>query len=212
MAELGEGSGSHAHGKKGPVRAKKQSTKVDMTPMVDLAFLLLTFFVLTSTFSKPKTMEITFPVPPPPGAPKPEMNVNGHTFLLTKDNRVFWYSGEFKEVPKNGLPATVLTEVKFGEDLNKLLLDKNDLIEKSIQEYKKQRLNKEIDDSTYRKLAVEAKGSPKAPFFVIKADDKAVYKNLIDLIDEFNICNIGKYAVTDIMMSEVNLLNQATSK
>ena len=156
-------------------------------------------------------MEITFPVPPPPGSPKPEMNVNGHTFLLTKDNRVFWYSGEFKEVPKNGLPATVLTEVKFGEDLNKLLLDKNDLIEKNIQEYKKQRLNKEIDDSTYRKLSVEAKGSPKAPFFVIKADDKAVYKNLIDLIDEFNICNIGKYAVTDIMMSEVNLLNQATS-
>jgi hypothetical protein len=59
---------------------------------------------------------------------------------------------------------------------------------------------------------VEAKGSPKAPFFVVKADDKAVYKNLIDLIDEFNICNIGKYAVTDIMISEVNLLNQATSK
>lgn len=210
MAELGEGSGSHAHDKKGPVRAKKQSTRVDMTPMVDLAFLLLTFFVLTSTFSKPKTMEITFPVPPKDGDPKPEMNVNGHTFLLTKDNRVFWYSGEFKDVPKNGLPATVLEEVKFGEDLNKLLLDKNDLVEKKIQELKKKRLNKEIDDTTYKKLAVEAKGDKKAPFFVIKADDKAVYRNLIDLIDEFNICNVGKYAVTDIMMSEINLLNEAT--
>ena len=207
MAELGEGAGSHAHDKKGPVRAKKQSTRVDMTPMVDLAFLLLTFFVLTSTFSKPKTMEITFPVPPPPGT-KIEMNVNGFTFLLTKDDRVFWYAGEFKDVPKNGLPATVLSEVKFGEDLNKLLLDKNDLVEKEILELKKKFRNKEIEDTTYKKLAVEAKGNKKAPFFVIKADDKAVYRDLIDLIDEFNICNIGKYAVADIMMSEVNLLNQ----
>ena len=209
MAELGAGAGpGHGHGKKGPVRAKKQSTRVDMTPMVDLAFLLLTFFVLTSTFSKPKTMEITFPVPPPIDAPKPVMNVNGHTFLLTKDNRVFWYSGEFKVAPKNGLPATILEEVKFGEDLNKLLLDKNDLVEKIILDLKKKRLNKEIDDTPYKKLAVESKGDPKAPFFVIKADDKAVYRNLIDLIDEFNICNIGKYAVTDIMLSEINLLNQ----
>ncbi|MFM9946130.1 MAG: ExbD/TolR family protein [Bacteroidia bacterium] len=209
MAELGAGTGP-GHGKKGPVRAKKQSTRVDMTPMVDLAFLLLTFFVLTSTFSKPKTMEITFPVPPKPDDPKTEMNVNGHTFLLTKDNRVFWYSGEFKEVPKNGKPATILEEVKFGEDLNKLLLDKNDLVQKIILDLKKKRLSKEIDDTTYKKLAVEAKGDNKAPFFVIKADDKAVYKNLIDLIDEFNICNVGKYAVTDIMMSEVTMLNQAT--
>lgn len=212
MAELGEGSGSHVHGKKGPVRAKKQSTRVDMTPMVDLAFLLLTFFVLTSTFSKPKTMEITFPVPPDKNNPPPPMKVNGYTFLLTKDNRVFWYSGEFKDAPKNGLPATTLTEVKFGEDLNKLLLDKNDLVEKAILELKKKRLNKEIEDTTYKRLAVDAKGDPKSPFFVIKADDKAVYRNLIDLIDEFNICNVGKYAVTDIMMSEINLINQATKE
>jgi hypothetical protein len=68
MAELNPGSGGN-HKHDGKVKAKKHSTKVDMTPMVDLAFLLLTFFVLTSTFSKPKTMEITFPVPPPPGVP-----------------------------------------------------------------------------------------------------------------------------------------------
>ena len=60
MAEVNTGDGG-GHGKHDKKRAKKASTKIDMTPMVDLAFLLLTFFVLTSTFSKPKTMEINFP-------------------------------------------------------------------------------------------------------------------------------------------------------
>ena len=123
---------------------------------------------------------------------------------------MFWYSGEFKDVPKNGLPATVLQEIKFGEDLNKFLLDKNDKVVQEIKELKKQRISKEIDDTTYKAKAIKAKSDKEAPFFVIKADDKAVYRNLIDLIDEFNICNVGKYAVTDIMASELALLNQAT--
>ncbi len=208
MAELNQGSGG-SHKKDGKVKAKKHNTKVDMTPMVDLAFLLLTFFVLTSTFSKPKTMEITFPVPPPPGPPI-VMPVNGYTVLLTKDNRVFWYQGAFKDKPVNGLPATKLEEVKFGEDLNKFLLDKNDMVVKEIKELKKQRLKKEINDSVYKVKSIKSKSDNKAPFMVIKADDKAVYRNLIDLIDEFNICNVGKYAVTDITMSELTLLNKAT--
>ena len=80
MAELNPGSGG-SHKGDGKIRMKKQSTKVDMTPMVDLAFLLLTFFVLTSTFSKPKTMEITFPVPPEPDRRRParsRFRVSGH--------------------------------------------------------------------------------------------------------------------------------------
>ena len=92
MAEIAESGGGH--GKGGKKRAKKQSTRVDMTPMVDLAFLLLTFFVLTSTFSKPKSMEITFPVPPPINE-KPVEVKNGLSIILTKDHRAFYYKGQF---------------------------------------------------------------------------------------------------------------------
>src|SRR6266853_2131721 len=77
------------------IRAKKASTHIDMTPMVDLAFLLLTFFMLTTTFSKPKTMEINMPVKPPPDFKPPEIT-NALTVLLTDKNKIYWYYNAFK--------------------------------------------------------------------------------------------------------------------
>src|ERR1035438_9273165 len=93
MADVNTGDGG-GHGKHDKKRAKKASTRIDMTPMVDLAFLLLTFFVLTSTFSKPKTMEINYPADPPKDVKLPEIN-NALTFLLSKDNNLYYYAGQF---------------------------------------------------------------------------------------------------------------------
>ena len=93
MAELGGGGGG---GKKkgGKVRSKKGSTRIDMTPMVDLAFLLLTFFVMTTTLNKPQTMEITMPEKPKPGDEMPEINEkNVLTLLLGEDDKIYWYIG-----------------------------------------------------------------------------------------------------------------------
>lgn len=93
MAELGGGGGG---GKKkgGKVRSKKGSTRIDMTPMVDLAFLLLTFFVMTTTLNKPQTMEITMPEKPKPGDEMPEINEkNVLTLLLGEDDKIYWYVG-----------------------------------------------------------------------------------------------------------------------
>lgn len=60
MAQMDTSDSGGKH-KKGGVRSKKMSTRVDMTPMVDLAFLLVTFFMLTTTFNKPTVMDIKMP-------------------------------------------------------------------------------------------------------------------------------------------------------
>jgi biopolymer transport protein ExbD len=218
MAEVntGGGDGGGKHQKK---RAKKSSTRIDMTPMVDLAFLLLTFFVLTSTFSKPKVMEIPFPKEDPNN--KPQKVNNAITFILTKDDGIYYYNGEFyAEGNDKGQPPTTLTKTNWGPDgLHKLLLERNKETIDIIKGLEEKRLKKEIADTTYQRLAIQAQGRKADPAtgkkaaltVLIKTDDKAVYKNVIDVIDEIKICNIGIYAIVDMMPKELELLN-ATNK
>jgi biopolymer transport protein ExbD len=210
MAEIAEdGGGGHKGGKK---RAKKQSTKIDMTPMVDLAFLLLTFFVLTSTFSKPKSMELTFPVPPDENIKVDNEVKNGVTFLLTKDDRIFYYEGQFRAQAEGDKPATVLEELNFSqESLHKYMLEKNKWLQDEIKKVHEKFERKEIPDTTYKRLVKAIKVDKDRTYtFLIKTDDKATYKNVIDLIDELNINLVGKYVITDIMKSEMELVNAKT--
>ena len=94
MAEIqGGGGGGHKKGG-GKVRVKKQSTKIDMTPMVDLAFLLLTFFILTTTFNKPKTMEVN--MPDKVDDPTQQTKINQRDILnlvLGEDDKIYWWIG-----------------------------------------------------------------------------------------------------------------------
>jgi biopolymer transport protein ExbD len=219
MAEVNTGDGGGGHGKHEKKRAKKASTKIDMTPMVDLAFLLLTFFVLTSTFNKPKTMEINFPAKPKTIEEQIKIN-NALTFIMTKEGKdekedgIYYYAGEFYPIAnKAGKPPTTLTRTDFSKDgLHKLLLDRNkptiDAINLLEEKYKK----KEIADTTYKRLAIHEKGLKEALTVLIKADDKAVYKEVIDAIDELNVCNVGKYAIVDIMQEELDLINSTKKK
>src|SRR6185295_5590904 len=86
------GGGDRKHKK---VRAKKSSTHIDMTPMVDLAFLLLTFFMLTTTFSKPKVMDLTMPIKDKIDKEKATKFPDDRTInvLLTEGNKIIWYMG-----------------------------------------------------------------------------------------------------------------------
>ena len=95
-------------GKPGKRRAKKMSTRIDMTPMVDLAFLLLTFFMLTTTFAKPYTLELTMPVKSPVATPVADGKAL--TIILGKRHQVHYFSGlnapQDKSVPTPELKTT----------------------------------------------------------------------------------------------------------
>ncbi len=212
MAEVNTGDGG-GHGKHDKKRAKKLSTRIDMTPMVDLAFLLLTFFVMTSTFNKAKTMEINFPAEPKSDDQRQKVN-NALTFIMSKDNSIYYYYGEFYPAGNDkGNPATTLEKTNFSKDgLRKLLLDKNRSTVEEVNKLTEQLKSREIADSTYKRLVVNAKGSKGALTVLIKADDKALYRNVIDLIDELNICQVGKYAVVDMMPAEFELVTAAGAK
>lgn len=209
MAEIADsGGGGHKGGKK---RAKKQSTRIDMTPMVDLAFLLLTFFVLTATFSKPKSMELTFPAPPPPDQKVDEVK-KGITFLLSKDNRIFYYEGQFRAIDDDKGVKTTLAELDFSQDsqnsLHKFLLDKNKPMQDQIRDLDVKHKNKQLEDTTFKRLVRERKSDKESYTYLIKTDDKATYKNVIDVIDELNINVVGKYVMVDILKPEMDLVTE----
>jgi biopolymer transport protein ExbD len=212
MAEIAEsGGGGHDKGKK---RAKKASTRVDMTPMVDLAFLLLTFFVLTSTFSKPKVMSLAYPakIDKPIDVNAPKLN-NGITFLLSKD-KIFYYTGEFYPADRPGKNGpTKLTETNFSASgLRKVLADLNSYVLLRKEGMVKKVKAKQMADTTYTRELEQLKGKPEALKVLVKTDDKALCKNFIDLIDEVKIAEIGVIAPVPMLPAELKLLETQLKK
>jgi biopolymer transport protein ExbD len=132
MAEVSQGGGGGGHKKGGKVRAKKQSTKIDMTPMVDLAFLLLTFFILTSTFNKPKTMEVT--MPDKVDKPEDQTKVNENDILnlvLAENDKIYWWIGltppaEVTNYSKDGVRKVLLERIKLNPKIMVLIKPKDE--------------------------------------------------------------------------------------
>lgn len=155
--------------KGGKVRSKKQSTRVDMTPMVDLGFLLITFFMFTTTFSKPNVMDLGLPAKPKEDQPKPpttEIDLsNSISLIIGKDNRIFYH-----QLDRQGLTDEKLLETN----------------------YDKEGITKVIEDAKRR-----AKDPAKFTV-IIKPTDDAVYKNFVDILDEMAITKNEQYGVTEI--------------
>ncbi len=180
MAELDTSSGGG--GKKGgKIRSKKQSTRVDLTAMVDLAFLLITFFMLTTTLAKPQAMDLAMP-DKNEEQPDTKLDVADNrtmTILLGSNNRLEWYMGLMEK------PITPPQVDNYGKNgIRKALLEQI----KNVQ---------------------SITGDPKKGLIVlIKASDKSTYKNLVDILDEMKIANVTQYAIVEITEPEVDLLKR----
>ncbi len=196
MAEINTEVRSKKTGKK--AAPKKMSTRIDFTPMVDLGFLLITFFMLTTTLSKPQTMEINMPIKDPTADETKVKESTAMTIILTANDSIYYYFGITD-------PKVEITN--FSKDgIRKILLEKNALQIQQINIFKAKLNNKEITEDEYKKKVNEVKGNKDALMVLIKADDTSKYKNLVDILDEMSITNIGKYAIVDLSPEEISLI------
>ncbi len=189
MAELNTGDGGGKKGSK-KVRSKKSNAKVDLTAMVDLAFLLITFFMLTTSLSKPQSMDLGLPDKNKEDEPKDDIKVDQKrtmTIIMGKDNQIKWFHGLLESPEPGGAP----TNAVYGKNgLRKEILKRV----VSVEEYCKTRPNNKKGDGL---------------IVIIKPSKKSTYRNLVDVLDEMAICKVPTYAiVNDITPEEQKLIDE----
>ncbi len=208
-----DGGGKKKHGKQ---RAKKSSTRIDMTPMVDLGFLLLTFFILTTTFNKPQAMEINMPVKDKDLTDEEKNKVPAeHTLnlILTDNNVVYWYFG----VPDPNKPLPSLTKTNYTQDgIRKLLIAENNKrhnMFNQIEIWKKEVSTGKMEEADYKEKlkAFREENKLSSLIVLIKPDKESNYKNVVDALDEMAICNIGSYALLETNDIENQMVQNANT-
>ena len=152
-----------------------------MTPMVDLGFLLITFFVFTTTMSTPKATDLFMPKDDITH-PQPLPTSLALSLLLDDNNKVFYYNGDFKEA----VSANKIFETNYStyEGIGKIIRQKQ----------------KAIDASG--RFADGRKGL----MLLIKPTSRSVYKNVIDALDEAVINDVRKYAIVEPADEEIDYI------
>ena len=209
MAEIIQAEGKKKGGKRKP---KKFSTHIDMTPMVDLMCLLITFFMLTTAFSKPKAMEITMPEKTTEKDPLDQPKIAADktiNILLSGNDNIYYYFG----VADPNKPLPQLIKTNYSKDgIRKILLQRNKTVFKAVSDLKEKVIRGELvmaDSSLNNQIKALKKSDKQAPIILIKADDKAKYKNMVNIIDEMAITTIASYAVVDIAPTELKMIDAA---
>jgi biopolymer transport protein ExbD len=200
MAEIVQEEGHKGKGKK---KAKKHGTHIDMTPMVDLACLLLTFFMLTTAFNKPKVMAIILPEKPKDNEKPPELDKSrALNILLVDHDKILWYNGLAD--PNKILPT--LSQTDFTkEGVRKLLLQRNKELYGKISKLNKDVVEGKIKiprDTLEARIKRMQKDDRFGPIVLIKAADSVKYRNLVDIMDEMVITNVARYTLVDINQVE----------
>jgi biopolymer transport protein ExbD len=200
--------------KGGKKRAKKHPPHIDMTPMVDLMCLLITFFMLTTAFAKPKVMEIILPekVKDPTKQEAPKISASRTVnILLGPDDKIYWYPGSVKPEDYNNLPPVFQTDFS-ADGIRKMLLERNRTLARRIEDFNQQVISGKLritQDSVKGAISQLKKDDDTGPIVLIKAYKDANYGNFVDILDEMNICGIASYMFTKIAWFEEKMVETA---
>ena len=208
-------------------KQKKMNVRVDFTPMVDMLMLLITFFMLCTSLSKPQTMELTMPSNDENTQEEQKNEAKASetvTLYVTADNKIYHGEG----IPKYDDP-TWIKETTWGSDgIRKVLRDHAteqgirpvQRIGLAVRELNMQRQKNpnQYPDSIYQKELSKLKagnlkeGKIPTLTIVIKPTDNATYKNMVDALDEMQILNIGTYVIDKINADDEKLLDSKNVK
>jgi len=210
MASIDTGGGDGGH-KKGPgvKKAKKLSTRVDMTPMVDLGFLLITFFVFTTTMSSPTALDLNMPKDIKNPEDQTEAKESGAlTILLGKDNHVFYYEGQLKvDATGNNFKASTFKEIRD------IIINKKKSVMANYRPDPECEADAERIRNENAKLPAERRKhvpecAQKDLVVIIKPTKEATYKNTVDILDEMTINQVERYAIVKILEQEDELIKK----
>ena len=203
------------------------NVRVDFTPMVDMLMLLIKFFMLCTSLSKPQTMELTMPSNDENTQEEQKNEAKASetvTLYVTADNKIYYGEG----IPKYDDP-TWIKETTWGSDgIRKVLRDHAteqgirpvQRIGLAVRELNMQRQKNpnQYPDSIYQKELSKLKagnlkeGKIPTLTIVIKPTDNATYKNMVDALDEMQILNIGTYVIDKINADDEKLLDSKNVK
>ena len=200
----------------GGSKQKKMNSRVDFTPMVDMIMLLVTFFMLCTTLQKPQTMQITMP--------SNKENINDAnrsqvaaskaiTIMITENRTLYYFKGKSTDdnlvkttFGKDGIRA-VLMEANSAAQQEKAKLDAKyaTMQSSNVQQAEKNK-------AWYMEQLKEIRNGANTPDVIIKPSDKATYKDLIDVLDEMNICSIGRYVIDKFVPADQAKVDKLNAK
>lgn len=174
---------------KGVKGRKILPTKVDMTPMVDLAFLLITFFIFTATMNEPVTMDLVMPKDGPVTKVK---QTGALTILLGKNDTVYYYQGELNDTTHIHHTTT--------SDIRKVIIDKKREVEARYTP------NPDCEEARILKKQ-DIKDCRQEDFFVlIKPGKTTAYKTVVNILDEMTINQVLRYSLANMSIAETEKL------
>ncbi len=206
MAEVNTGGGEAKKGK-----PKKMQLRVDFTPMVDMNMLLITFFMFCTTLSKPQMMDLVVPTKDNDLTVEEKTKVDEAktiTVLLADNDIVYYYFGKPNYEDYNSLIKTNYNP----EGLRAMLVDRNGKAVAKMAELRLKKAQKKISEEDFKEQSKEVKGAKDGLVVIIKPTDASTYKNLVDVLDEMQICSIGQYAIVDMTEGDDFLIENFMKK